>query len=96
MVWLTIFVVSLLHSHRLCLRSQTVSKAAPCFISYAWMNSESAVKKGTRAAEAALGWGDPRRFKDILERNDIVCWMDVDRVGEVGARTGLKSITQAL
>ena len=59
----------------------------PCFISYCWSNSRDAVSKGTRAPEGSLGWADPREFKDVLEKEGIPCWMDIERVGQVSFGT---------
>ena len=38
---------------------------------------------GTRTAEGALGWLDPRALRDKFEEEGIRCWIDVERVGQV-------------
>ena len=53
------------------------------FISYCWTNSHEAIKNGTKEIKGALGWADPRKFKEHIENKGIQCWMDVDRVGQV-------------
>jgi len=40
----------------------------------------------SRKVEGALGHSDPRDIKAYLEQNDISCWIDVERVGEVGGQ----------
>ena len=55
----------------------------PCFISYCWTNSADAIKKGSKSRKGGIGWGDPRQFKDFFESNNIPCWIDVERVGQV-------------
>ncbi|XP_013397728.1 probable serine/threonine-protein kinase pats1 [Lingula anatina] len=56
----------------------------PVFISYAWANSARAVELGTPEKEGAAGFGDPRDYKDFLEKNGIKCWLDVEQVGANG------------
>ena len=54
------------------------------FISYAWVNSASAIKaKQATEKVGSLGHGDPREIKNFLEKNGISCWLDVERVGRV-------------
>lgn len=52
------------------------------FLSYCWSNSLSAAKKSGRIHSESLGWGDPRKLKDILENNGISCWIDTEYVGK--------------
>ena len=56
------------------------------FLSYAWVNSHSAVELGhARALRGALGHGDPRKIKDLLrEACDLSVWVDIEQVGRVG------------
>ena len=58
-------------------------KHPECFISYCWSNSKDAIQKGSRSIQGALGWGDPRNFKNFIEKNSVSCWMDIERVGQV-------------
>ncbi|KAL3867198.1 hypothetical protein ACJMK2_044420, partial [Sinanodonta woodiana] len=61
-----------------------LTQTAPCFLSYTWVNSKTAVDLGTRYIPNAIGWGDPRELKMYLEKNGIRCWIDVERVGQKG------------
>ncbi|KAL3867179.1 hypothetical protein ACJMK2_044417, partial [Sinanodonta woodiana] len=61
-----------------------LTQTAPCFLSYTWVNSKTAVDLGTRYIPNAIGWGDPRELKIYLEKNGIRCWIDVERVGQKG------------
>ncbi|XP_033750666.1 uncharacterized protein LOC117334925 [Pecten maximus] len=51
-----------------------------CFISYSWVNSQTAVAMGSRSIPGAVGRGDPRKFKTFLESRGIRCWLDVEQV----------------
>ncbi|CAH1772675.1 unnamed protein product [Owenia fusiformis] len=68
--------------------TQTLNQTAnedlhpPCFISYCWANSSQAVKLGTKAKDGSVGWGDPRDMKDMLEKNGIDCWIDIEQTGQ--------------
>ena len=55
------------------------------FLSYAWVNSQSAIAAGhARKQRGALGHGDPRKIKDLLrESADLAVWVDVEQVGRV-------------
>ena len=55
------------------------------FLSYAWVNSHSAVELGhARELRGALGHGDPRKIKDLLrEACDLSVWVDIEQVGRV-------------
>ncbi|CAD5120956.1 DgyrCDS9504 [Dimorphilus gyrociliatus] len=66
------------------LENKMAKEWPPCFISYCWSNSLSAIKKGTKMNESALGKTDPRQLKDKLEQAGIKCWMDVEQVGRGG------------
>ena len=57
----------------------------PCFVSYSWSNSRSAVSRGSRHIEGALGAGDPRKIKEVLESKGIPCWLDIEQVGQVSS-----------
>ncbi|CAD5120940.1 DgyrCDS9493 [Dimorphilus gyrociliatus] len=67
-------------------KHETLSRTdwPPCFISYCWSNSLSAIAKGTKSTDKSKGLVDPRDLKDVLEKNDIKCWMDVEQVGQSG------------
>ena len=54
------------------------------FFSYCWSNSLSAVE-GRQAPNkpGALGFGDPRQMKELLEAQGYSCWLDVEQVGQV-------------
>lgn len=57
---------------------------ADVFISYAWVNSSSAIQaKQAKEKQGSLGHGDPRQIKTLLEQNGIKCWLDIERVGRV-------------
>jgi hypothetical protein len=62
---------------------QGQQECPPCFISYCWQNSERAKAKGSRSAEGAAGYGDPRDIKDYLQEHSVPCWIDIERVGMV-------------
>ena len=53
------------------------------FISYCWVNSKDAVDKGTAKKQKALGWGDPRKIKEFLQKNGVSCWLDTEQMGQV-------------
>ncbi|CAL1544121.1 unnamed protein product, partial [Lymnaea stagnalis] len=55
-----------------------------CFISYCWANSKTAVDLGSATKEGALGWGDPRKIKELLQSKGISCWLDVEQMGQEG------------
>ncbi|XP_060074414.1 uncharacterized protein LOC132554131, partial [Ylistrum balloti] len=52
----------------------------PCFISYSWVNSRTAVDSGTKELSGAIGPGDPRELKKYLEEHGVGCWIDVEQV----------------
>lgn len=54
------------------------------FISYCWQNSQEAVNNGTQARHGALGYGDPRKIKEFLEKKGLSCWLDIEQMGKVG------------
>lgn len=68
-------------------------KNASCFISYCWSNSKSAVSKGTKHKEGAIGRTDPRDLKKQLEEAGISCWMDIEQIGQSGL---IQDITEGL
>jgi leucine-rich repeat kinase 2 len=53
------------------------------FISYCWVNSHDAVKKGTREVKGALGFYDPRQLKQYIEDKGLAVWMDIEKVAQV-------------
>ena len=63
-----------------------LNKTKPeCFVSYCWSNSREAIKKGSKNVENALGWGDPREIKHIIEeRTKVKCWLDIEQAGKEG------------
>ncbi|XP_062577173.1 uncharacterized protein LOC134239045 [Saccostrea cucullata] len=54
------------------------------FISYCWQNSQDAVNQGTQARQGALGYGDPRKIKEFLEKKGLSCWLDIEQMGKYG------------
>nr|XP_022323918.1 uncharacterized protein LOC111124909 isoform X4 [Crassostrea virginica] len=54
------------------------------FISYCWQNSQDAVNNGTQARHGALGYGDPRKIKEYLEKKGLSCWLDIEQMGKYG------------
>jgi hypothetical protein len=62
---------------------QPVAVFPKVFISYCWVNSHDAVKKGTREVKGSLGYYDPRRIKEYLEGKGISVWMDIEKVAQV-------------
>lgn len=54
------------------------------FISYCWQNSQEAVNNGTQARHGALGYGDPRKIKEFLEKKGLSCWLDIEQMGKYG------------
>lgn len=54
------------------------------FISYCWQNSHDAVNNGTQARHGALGYADPRKIKEFLEKKGLSCWLDIEQMGKVG------------
>ncbi|XP_050400370.2 uncharacterized protein LOC126817438 [Patella vulgata] len=62
---------------------QTIT-STPCFVSYCWQNSQEAINKGSRVIQGAIGAADPRDIKVYLEKNNIKCWIDVERAGNNG------------
>lgn len=70
-----------------------LQKFPKVFISYCWSNSHSAIEKGSREIDGALGWADPRQVKTYLEQYDIPCWLDVEQAGTTGL---FQDITQGI
>jgi hypothetical protein len=76
------------HTHALSppFSQEGLSESFDVFLSYAWVNSGSAVADGdARLKEGALGHGDPRLMKRHLEEAGFRVWLDVEQVGRVGA-----------
>ncbi|XP_060066669.1 uncharacterized protein LOC132546957 [Ylistrum balloti] len=66
-------------------KNEQLSLAKPeasnaCFISYSWVNSQTAVSMGSKFIPGAVGKGDPRKIKSYLDSRGICCWLDVEQV----------------